>query len=175
MQSSPTKSSSPCDRNNHPLRPAQPPELRRRVHLPRKPRLPELRRRVRHQTKYPQGCFDSAQQSCSSTSIKTSKNCIAILVAKVTKDHTFLLNQTLSPRGRHQTKKTAECFDSAHRSCSSTSIKASKNCIAILVAKVTKGHTFLLNQTLSPVISRSRATKQSICVFLSPQHLLSLS
>ena len=155
------------------------------------------------------GCFDSAQQSCSSTSIKASKNFIAILVAKVTKGHTFLLNQTLSPRipersrrGRHQTKKqqdastalsspahplllkhpriargnscgesykrshppiksnafakgppsnkkTAGCFDSAQQSCSSTSIKASKNFIAILVAKVTQSTASRLSFTFA--------------------------
>ena len=47
------------------------------------PRIPERSRRVHHQAKYPQCYFDFAQQPCSSTSIKASKNCPAILEAKV--------------------------------------------------------------------------------------------
>ena len=75
----------------------------------------------------------------------------AILEAKVTKDHTFLLNQTLSPRIPERSRRI-------HIPTSSF-----KNCIAILGAKVTKDHAFLLNQTLSPRIpERSRRVRVPI-------------
>ena len=59
-------------------------------------------------------------------------------MAKVTKDHTFLLNQTLSPRIPEHSRRVRIPTSSF------------RNGLAILVAKVTKDHAFLLNQTLSP-------------------------
>ena len=106
--------------------------------------------------------------------IKSSKNCPAILVAKVMRLSASKMTIAFA-KGPPSNKKTAECFDSAQQSCSSTSIKSSKNCPCNSCGESYKRSHLPIKQTLSPVISRSRATKQSICVFLSPQHLLSLS
>ena len=61
------------------------------------PRIPERSRRIHIPT-------------------SSFKNCIAILGAKVTKDHAFLLNQTLSPRIPERSRRVR------------VPIKSSKNC-----------------------------------------------
>ena len=112
------------------------------------PRPPERSRRVRHQTKKTAECFDSAQQPCSSTSIKSSKNCPCNSCG----ESYVMAGIYLIICFRHRLPERSRR--------GRIPIKSSKNCIAILVAKVTKDHTFLLNQTLSPRLpERSRRVR----------------